>query len=201
MVSTVSQDELGRLGRDYIESVTALAPGVDRIVDKMLTNFSHVGLIHLALPNARIIHARRDPVDSCLSCFGLLFADEQSHTYDLAELGRYYSAYAGLMRHWEEVLPDGVMLDVRYEDVVDDIEGQARRVIAHCGLEWEEQCLAFHQTKRPVRTASVTQVRRPIYRDSVGRWRPDKALLEPLLEALDIAGDTGSPVHAAVCAT
>jgi hypothetical protein len=91
------------------------------------------------------------------------------------------------MRHWEEVLPDGVMLDVRYEDVVDDIEGQARRVIAHCGLEWEEQCLAFHQTKRPVRTASVTQVRRPIYRDSVGRWRPDKALLEPLLEALDIA--------------
>jgi tetratricopeptide (TPR) repeat protein len=187
MVSTVSQDELGRLGRDYIESVTALAPGVDRIVDKMLTNFSHVGLIHLALPNARIIHARRDPVDSCLSCFGLLFADEQSHTYDLAELGRYYSAYAGLMRHWEEVLPDGVMLDVRYEDVVDDIEGQARRVIAHCGLEWEEQCLAFHQTKRPVRTASVTQVRRPIYRDSVGRWRPDKALLEPLLEALDIA--------------
>jgi hypothetical protein len=85
--------------------------------------------------------------------------------------------------------------------VVDDIEGQARRVIAHCGLEWEEQCLAFHQTKRPVRTASVTQVRRPIYRDSVGRWRPDKALLEPLLEALDIAGDTDSPVHAAVCAT
>jgi hypothetical protein len=187
MVSTVSPDELRRLGRHYIDCVAALAPGADRIVDKMLTNFSHVGLIHLALPNARIIHARRDPIDSCLSCFGLLFADEQSHTYDLAELGRYYRAYAGLMRHWEEVLPDGVMLDVRYEDVVDDIEGQARRVIAHCGLEWEEQCLAFHQTKRPVRTASVTQVRRPIYRDSVGRWRPDKVLLEPLLEALAIA--------------
>ena len=187
MVSTVSPDELCRLGRDYVESVTALAPGVDRIVDKMLTNFSHVGLIHLALPNARIIHARRDPVDSCLSCFGLLFSDEQSHTYDLAELGRYYSAYARLMRHWEEVLPEGVMLDVRYEDVVDDIEGQARRIIAHCGLEWEDQCLAFHKTQRPVRTASVTQVRQPIYRNSVGRWRPDRALLEPLFEALQIA--------------
>jgi tetratricopeptide (TPR) repeat protein len=188
MVSTVSPEELRRLGRQYIDSVAALASGADRIVDKMLTNFSHVGLIHLALPNARIIHARRDPVDNCLSCFELLFAEELSHTYDLAELGRYYSAYAGLMRHWEEVLPEDVMLDVRYEDVVDDIEGQARRIIAHCGLEWEEQCLAFHQTKRPVRTASVTQVRRPIYRDSVGRWRPDSALLEPLFEALEIAG-------------
>jgi tetratricopeptide (TPR) repeat protein len=186
MVSAVSPDELRRLGRNYVESVTALAPGVDRIVDKMLTNFSHVGLIHLALPNARIIHARRDPVDSCLSCFGLLFAEELSYTYDLAELGRYYRAYERLMRHWREVLPEGVMLDVQYEDVVDDIEGQARRIIAHCGLEWEEQCLAFHQTRRPVRTASVTEVRRPIYRESVGRWRPDRALLEPLLEALQI---------------
>ena len=139
-----------------------------------------------ALPNARIIHARRDPVDSCLSCFGLLFADELSHTYDLAELGRYYCAYDRLMRHWEEVLPEGVKLDVHYEDVVDDIEGQARRIIAHCGLEWQEQCLAFHKTQRPVRTSSVTQVRRPIFRDSVGRWRPDKALLEPLLEDLQI---------------
>src|SRR5205814_8100818 len=145
------------------------------------------GLIHLALPNARIIHARRDPVDCCLSCFGLLFSDDLPHTYDLAELGRYYSGYARLMRHWEEVLPEGVMLDVDYEDVVDDIEGQARRIIAHCGLEWEDQCLAFHETRRPVRTARVTQVRQPIYRNSVGRWRPDGALLAPLLDALQTA--------------
>ena len=139
-----------------------------------------------SVAGARIIHARRDR--SIAAC--PVSVDVRGRTvahYDLAELGRYYNAYAGLMRHWEAVLPDGVMLDVRYEDVVDDIEGQARRVIAHCGLEWEEQCLAFHQTKRPVRTASVTQVRRPIYRDSVGRWRPDEALLEPLLEALEIA--------------
>jgi tetratricopeptide (TPR) repeat protein len=188
MVSTISPAELRRLGRHYVESVAAMAPAADRIVDKMPSNFAYAGLIHLALPHARIIHARRDPIDTCLSCFGLLFADQQPHTYDLAELGRYYLGYARLMRHWEKVLPRGVMLEVHYEDVVDDIEGQARRLIAHCGLEWEEQCLAFHETRRPVRTASVTQVRRPIYRDSVGRWLPYEALLEPLLEALETSG-------------
>ena len=177
--------ELRHLGRRYIGRVSARAPGVTRIVDKMLSNFAYIGLICLALPNARIIHACRDPVDTCLSCFSLLFADNPPYAYDLAELGRYYRAYAKLMRHWHSVLPDGVMLDVRYEDVVDDLEGQARRLIAHCGLEWEDRCLAFHETQRPVRTASVTQVRKPIYRDSVGRWRPGRDLLQPLLDALE----------------
>jgi tetratricopeptide (TPR) repeat protein len=185
-ISTCPADELRRLGRHYVESLRARSPRAVRITDKMLSNFAYVGLIHVALPNARIIHARRDPVDTCLSCFSLLFGDDQPFTYDLAELGRYYRAYAALMRYWQAVLPAGVMLDVHYEDVVADLEGQARRVIAHCGLEWEDRCLAFHETRRPVHTASVTQVRRPVYRDSVGRWRPYQDLLEPLLRALEI---------------
>ncbi len=181
---TASAADLRRIGERYLEHVRAMAGDASRIVDKMPANFGYVGLIHLALPNARIIHARRDPIDTCLSCFGLLFGEDQPHTYDLAELGRYYSAYARLMRHWEKLLPAGIMLEMRYEDVVDDTEAQARRLIAHCGLEWEEQCLAFHSNPRPVRTASVTQVRRPIYRDSVGRWLPHKERLGPLLAAL-----------------
>jgi len=185
-ISNLPNEELRRLGRRYVESVGAKAPGVMRITDKMLSNFAYVGLIHLALPNARIIHACRDPVDTCLSSFSLLFGDDQPYTYDLAELGRYYQAYETLMRHWRAVLPEGVMLDVRYEDVVANLERQARRLIAHCGLEWEDRCLEFHQTQRPVHTASVTQVRRPIYHDSVGRWRPYWDQLRPLLDALEI---------------
>jgi tetratricopeptide (TPR) repeat protein len=185
-ISSCPADELRRLGRRYVESLRAKSPRAARITDKMLSNFAYVGLIHMVLPNARIIHARRDPVDTCLSCFSLLFGDDQPYTYDLAELGRYYRAYAALMRYWQAVLPAGVMLDVHYEDVVADLEGQARRLVAHCGLEWEDRCLAFHETQRPVHTASVTQVRQPLYRDSVGRWRPYRDLLEPLLRALEI---------------
>lgn len=184
-VSTLATDELRGLGRRYVDSVRAKSPRALRITDKMPSNFAYLGLIHLALPNARIVHACRDPVDTCLSCFSLLFGDDLPYAYDLAELGRYYRAYAALMRHWHAVLPEGVMLDVRYEDVVADLEGQARRLVAHCGLEWEDRCLAFHETQRPVNTASVAQVRQPIYRDSVGRWRPYRDLLRPLLHALD----------------
>jgi tetratricopeptide (TPR) repeat protein len=187
LISTLPISELRRLGRCYIDRLSAKAPDAMRIADKMPGNFAYVGLIHVVLPNARIIHARRDPVDTCLSCFSLLFGDDLPYTYDLAELGRYYRAYAELMRHWQAVLPDGIMLDVHYEDVVADLEGQARRMVAHCGLEWEDRCLGFHQTQRPVHTASVTQVRRPIYRDSVGRSRAYGDFLRPLLDAL--AGD------------
>ena len=146
------------------------------------------GLIHLALPNAAIIHTIRDPVDTCLSCFSKMFAEEQGHTYDLAELGRYYRHYQALMAHWHRVLPTGRILDVRYEDVVADLEGQARRIVAHCGLDWDPRCLAFHQTERPVLTASATQVRQPIYNSSIGRWRGYKEFLAPLLVELGIAG-------------
>jgi hypothetical protein len=192
-MSTIPASELCSLGRRYAERVgarssDARSPDAVRITDKMLSNFAYVGLIHLALPNARIIHACRDPVDTCLSCFSLLFTDVQPFTYDLAELGRYYRAYAGLMRHWHEVLPEGAMIDVHYEDVVADLEGQARRIVAYCGLAWEDRCLDFHRTQRPVGTASVTQVRQPIYRSSVGRSRVYGDFLHPLLDALENDG-------------
>jgi tetratricopeptide (TPR) repeat protein len=185
-ISNLPNDDLRRLGRRYIESIRAKAPGVMRVTDKLLSNFAYVGLIHLALPSARIIHARRDPVDTCLSCFSLLFGDDQPYTYDLAELGRYYRGYEALMRHWQTVLPEGVMIEVRYEDVVANLERQARRLIADCGLEWDDRCLAFHETQRPVQTASVIQVRRPIYQDSVGRSRAYRDEIRPLLDALGI---------------
>jgi hypothetical protein len=126
----------------------------------------------------------RDPVDTCVSCFSKLFSAEQNHTYDLGELGRYYRRYERLMMHWRRVLPEGSFLDVRYEDVVVDLESQARRIIAYCDLPWDDRCLAFHTTGRPVRTASATQVRKPIYRSAVGRWRVYGEQLEPLLTAL-----------------
>ncbi|HUZ71490.1 MAG TPA: sulfotransferase [Stellaceae bacterium] len=177
-------DEWRRLGADYVAAVGSLAPSADRITDKMPANFRFAGLIHLALPNARIIHMRRDPVDTCLSCFSILFGGDVPFAYDLAELGRYYRAYQALMAHWRAVLPPGVMIEVDYEDVVDDIEGQARRILDHCGLPWDGACLAFYQTQRSVQTSSATQVRQPIYRTSVGRWLPYKERLQPLLDAL-----------------
>jgi len=187
MAAALSGGDLRRLGADYLDRVGAAAPHAERIVDKMPLNFRYVGLIHLALPRARIIHTLRDPVDTCLSCFSILFAGDQPYSYDLAELGRYHAGYQALMAHWRRVLPDGVMLEVDYEDVVDDLEAQARRIVAHCGLDWQDACLAFHRTQRAVRTASVLQVRQPIHRGSVGRWRHYAHLLQPLLAALDIA--------------
>ena len=160
-----------------------------RITDKYLANFAYVGLIHLALPNARFIHSRRAPVETCLSCFSRLF-DDVPFSYDLGELGRYWRAYDALMTHWVRVLPPGVMLEVRYEDVVADLEGEARRMLAHCELRWDRACLSFHATKRLVLTESATQVRRPIYRTSVERWRPAADLLRPLLEGLGV-GEAG----------
>ncbi len=182
---TSTGEQFRQMGADYVASLRPLAPDAARITDKMPINFVHVGLIHLILPNARIIHTRRDPVDTCLSCFSLLFSGEQPFVYDLAELGRFYRAYSRLMEHWKTVLPPGVLLEVQYEDLVQDFEPHARRLVAHCGLGWDPACLDFHKTSRPVHTASLTQVRKPIYKSSVGRWRPDPAVLRPLLEALE----------------
>jgi tetratricopeptide (TPR) repeat protein len=184
-VRTLSPDGRRRLGARYLERIGAAAPSAARIVDKMPMNFLYLGLIHLALPGARIVHVRRDPVDTCCSCFSILFTGNLAFTYELGELGRYYRAYETLMAHWRAVLPKGVMLELTYEDVVDDLEGQTHAILAHCGLEWEDACLAFHQTDRTVQTASVAQVRRPIYRTSVGRSRCYRPLMGPLLEALE----------------
>lgn len=180
---------LRQLGCRYVSEILPLALNsertkVERVTDKMPSNYYFVGLIHLALPNAKIIHCSRDPLDTCLSCFSKLFTAKLNHTYDLGELGRYYKRYEGLMTHWRNVLPGGRMLEIQYEELVDDIESQARRIISHCGLPWHENCLEFHKTQRPIRTASATQVRQPIYKSSVGRWRVYEQELEPLVSAL-----------------
>jgi tetratricopeptide (TPR) repeat protein len=186
IVASLPDDMLRAFGARYADAARARAPTAQRVTDKMPLNFLHVGLIHLALPNACIIHARRDPLDTCLSCFATLFTGDHRVAYELGELGRYYRAYEGLMEHWAQVLPGGVLLEVRYEDVVADLERQARRIVVHCGLAWDAACLGFHGSPRPVRTASAAQVRQPIYDSSVGRWRAYGSLLNPLMEALGV---------------
>jgi tetratricopeptide (TPR) repeat protein len=187
--AALSPDGLGRLGEIYAAKLASLAPKAKRVVDKMPLNFLHVGLIHLALPNARIVHIKRDPLDTCLSCYLQMFAGDAGFVYNLGELGRYYKAYEALMAHWRAALPEGAMLEVQYEDLVNDLEGQARRIVEYCRLEWNARCLEFYKTKRAVSTASLVQVRQPLFRTSIGRWRPYKEQLRPLLDALDLGSD------------
>ena len=185
MPGPVAGEELLQLAELYLSKISNLSADAARVTDKLLGNFIFVGMIYLALPNAAIIHTVRDPLDTCISCYSKLFADGQNHTYELSELGRYYRQYRALMAHWHRVLPPGRILDVRYEDVVADLEGQTRRMLAYCGIEWNQRCLAFHQSKRPVQTASAVQVRRPINRDLMDRWRSYEAFLDPLISELD----------------
>jgi tetratricopeptide (TPR) repeat protein len=191
-VRQLDQAKLAAWGAEYVAGLRRRAPDARCITDKMPANFQAIGLIHLMLPNAKIIHVNRNPVDTCLSCFTTLFKEGSlEYTYDLAELGRYYADYVRLMGHWRNVLPEGAFLDIQYEDIVADQEGQARRITEYCGLEWDEACLDFYKSQRVVRTASVTQVRQPIYKSSVERWRHYEKFLEPLLDAL---GDL-APAH------
>jgi tetratricopeptide (TPR) repeat protein len=185
-IVTLPPEGLRRLGAMYEARLMARAPGAERIVDKLQYNFLHVGLIHLALPGARIIHVRRDPLDTCFSCYTLMFAGDVDFAYDLGELGRYYKAYETLMEHWRSVLPQGAMLEVQYEDLVNDLPGQARRIVDYCGLEWDERCLEFHKASRVVVTASVNQVRQPVYKSSIGRAWHYAHHLEALREALGL---------------
>lgn len=180
----LTRDDLAAMGEKYVAGLRARNQQAQRITDKMPANFNCVGLIHLMLPKARIIHVKRNPVDTCLSGFTRLFNKSQHHSYDLAEIGRYYRNYAAIMAHWREVLPPGAFYEVQYEQLVADQENQSRALLAYCGLEWDEACLDFHKTERQVRTASVTQVRQPIYKSSVERWRKYEAHLGPLLAAL-----------------
>lgn len=174
------------LGRHYLDSVRAMAGTHLRLVDKMPSNFLFAGMIHRILPDARIVHVRRDAADTCLSCYTKLFTREQLFSYDQAELARFYNSYERLMAHWRAILPADRFLEVRYEDVVADIETQARRLTDFCGLDWNPACVDFHQTERTIRTASVNQVRTPLYATSIGRWRAYAPYLGPLLEGLGI---------------
>lgn len=183
-ISALDGAALRQIGQAYLARLPALADGRVRVVDKSPGNFIHIGLIRLILPNARIIHTVRNPIDTCVSCYSKLFASGQYFSYDLVELGRYYRCYSALMTHWRSVLPAGAILDSSYEDIVDDLEGQARRLIEHCGLPWDDRCLNFHNNRRPVRTASAVQVRKPLFRTSLQRWRRYEAWTGPLLREL-----------------
>jgi tetratricopeptide (TPR) repeat protein len=176
--------DLTAIGERYLARLRPLAGGRWRVTDKLPANALLIGLIHAVLPNAKIIHCERDPVDTCLSCFMTSFGRRVPYSTDLSTLGRYHRAQTKLMEHWRSILPAGSFLDVHYEVVVEDLEGQARRLISHCGLNWDTHCMQFHKTQRPVNTASVLQVREPIYNSSIGRGRKYAAHLGPLLSAL-----------------
>ncbi|HYD36407.1 MAG TPA: sulfotransferase [Allosphingosinicella sp.] len=183
-LAALSAAELEALGEDYLERTRIQRKtGKPLFVDKLPNNWAHVGLIHLILPNARIIDARRHPLGCCFSNFKQHFARGQGFSYDLAELGRYYRAYVELMRHFDAVLP-GRIHRVIYERLVEDPEGEVRRLLDHLGLPFEESCLRFHENERAVRTASSEQVRRPINREGLDQWRAFEPWLGPLKEAL-----------------
>jgi tetratricopeptide (TPR) repeat protein len=175
--------ELQRLGAKYLADTQVYRTGKPRFIDKMPNNFRHVGLMHLMLPNARIIDARREPMACCFSNLKQLFASGQEFTYSIEDIARYYHTYLDLMQHWDRVLP-GRVLRIWHEDVVEDLAGNVRRILDFCGLEFEPACVEFHKTERSVRTASSEQVRQPIFREGLDQWKNFEPWLGSLKEAL-----------------
>ena len=175
---------IAALGRQYLASLAALPDAAVRVVDKLPSNFKNLGLIHAALPEARFIHLERHPLDTCLSIYFQGFTAAHAYATDLSDLAHYYREYRRLMAHWRATLPPHLLLEVRYEALVDDPEQWGRRMLAHLGLPWDPRCLDFHRTDRPVLTASSWQVRQPIGKGAIGRWRRYARFLEPLREAL-----------------
>ncbi len=181
-------EQLPELAEIYLLLTSSFGAEGQLVVDKMPGNFFHIGLIVLMFPNAKIIHVKRNPMATCLSCYKQRFIEGHAYSYDLEDLGRYYLAYLDLMAHWRQVLPEGRMLEVEYEALTSDFEPQARRLIDYCGLEWDDACLKFHENKRAVRTASLAQVRKPIYTDSVSFWKNYEQQLRPLYDILHEGG-------------
>jgi hypothetical protein len=183
-----------RMANDYLERLRALGwKKTPFVIDKMLGNYMHIGMIHLMFPRATILLSMRDPVDNCLACFRKLFRTGNETSYDLRDVGAQYVRYRQMIAHWDAVLP-GRIVPVSHEQLVEDPERMTRWLVQEaCGLKWDEVCLRFYATKRAVRTASVAQVRRPIFRTSVERWRRYERHLGPLLEALGPYAPAGVP--------
>lgn len=179
--------DLSQAAARYREMTAYLAVGNRRVTDKLPLNFLNIGIIHLLFPRSRIIYCHRDPVATCFSCFqnNILMPSDGSFTHDLTDLGRFYKLHTRLMRHWQTTLP-GRILQVEYENLVNDPENEIRRVLQHCDLEFEPQCLEFHSSKRPVATASVMQVREPLYKGALNHWQHYSRFLGPLFDALEI---------------
>ncbi len=195
VLGQLDADQLQQLGDKYLADTAVYRAGRPFFIDKMPNNFRHIGLIHLTLPNARIIDARREPMACCFSNFKQLFASGQEFTYSIDDIARYYRIYVQLMDHWNSVLP-GKILQVQHEDVVEDLEGNVRRLLDFCGLEFEPACLEFYKTERSIRTASSEQVRRPIFKEGLDQWRNFEPWLGPLKMALgDLvpSATSGSP--------
>jgi tetratricopeptide (TPR) repeat protein len=184
-VTECGAEHVSAIGRRYVELMDQIAPADRRTVDKLPSNFRHAGLLHLALPRARIIHCMRDPLDTLFSVYATLFSGRQDFAFDQREIGRYYRAYERLMEHWRSVLPPDVMLEVRYEEVTGDLRIQAQRMLAFCDLPWNDAVLRFHETHRPIRTASFHQARQPVYTSSVGAAQRFRTYLEPLIGELE----------------
>ena len=183
VLEKLTPDDFLRLGEKYIADTRVYRTDKPLFIDKMPNNFRHIGLIHLILPNAKIIDARRNALACCFSNFKQLFASGQDFTYGLEDIGRYYRTYVELMAHWDSVLP-GRILRVEHEAVVDDLESNVRRILEFCGLEFEPQCVEFYKTERSIRTASSEQVRQPIFKEGIDQWRNFEPWLGPLKEAL-----------------
>lgn len=183
VLASLTREQAAELGEGYLASTRVQRHGSPFFIDKMPNNFQHIGLIHLILPNAKIVDARRHPMAGCFSCFKQLFARGQTFTYDLEDLGYYYRDYVTLMDHWDAVLP-GRVHRVRYESMVAETEHEIRRLLDYCGLAFEESCLRFHETERAIRTPSSEQVRRPVYREGLEQWRHFEPWLDPLKRAL-----------------
>ena len=183
VLKSLTKDQRKEMGLEYITDTFIHRDKAPRFTDKMPNNFRHIGLIHLILPNAKIIDARRYPLDCCFSIYKQLFAQGQEFSYGLEEIGNYYRNYIDLMDHWNRVLP-GKILKVNNEDIINDLEGQVKRIIDYLELPFEKECISFYNTKRSVRTASSEQVRKPINKDGVERWKPYSKKLKPLVDYL-----------------
>lgn len=182
-IGDLSGNQLDAVANDYLACLSRLSIGAGRITDKMPSNFFHLGLIALLFPGARVIHCLRDPVDTCLSSYFQDFSGRHTYSTNLELLGRYYRDYQRLMAHWRQVMPIP-MIEINYEEVVGDLESGSRRLVEYCGLKWSDQCLRFYETKRIINTASYDQVRKPIYRSSVARWKHYEKHLSPLMRTL-----------------
>lgn len=182
-IAQFTTNDCDALAAEYLKPLHALAPAASRVTDKMPQNVMNLGLIALLFPQAKIVHCRRDPMDTCLSCYLTDFGVGHDFARNLTFAGHLYRQYARIMEHWHKVLPVPI-LEVDYESLVYNLEGQSRRLVSFVGVPWNDRCLDFHNTRRPVLTASLSQVRQPIYRSSVGRWRNYRKHLDPLAKAL-----------------
>jgi len=184
LARTIDAEALARVASAYRAHITKVGGSARIFVNKLLFNFVFMGAIHMALPDAKFIITRRNACDACLSTFANYFDIYVPYSYDLGELGRFYCKYERVIEHWLKVLPERMIRIVDYEALASDIEGQTRGLLDFLGLAWDPACLAFYRSDHPARTASVTQVRRPLYRSSIGRWRRYEGHLQPLIDVL-----------------